>query len=305
MKWVEVSIPYEHQNPALAQDLIANLFFEMGTSGVVVKEPGTDASDGFGEEFQDDPYHAVAGYFPKNEWTGKKIRAFETALTRLKDKVGFKFEIICRQVADEDWENSWKDYFWPEKIGARLVVKPTWRAYAPGKDDIVLEIDPGMAFGTGTHPTTRMCIRMLETYVAPGCSFLDLGTGSGILLIAAGKLGAGRALGVDQDEDAVKIARNNLLHNRLDPERFRVQQGNLVRGLQERFDLIAANIVSQVIVDLLPDIHRVMKDDSIFICSGITGENEDRVLAGMGAARLTVLQKVVTDGWLAFAAGRY
>jgi ribosomal protein L11 methyltransferase len=183
-------------------------------------------------------------------------------------------------------------------------VKPTWRDYQADAGDIVVELDPGMAFGTGTHPTTALCIEMMETYFKQGDTFLDLGTGSGILMIAAAKLGASMVCGVDKDEIAVEIAQKNLILNKIDRQSFSVCSGNLVEGIEKKYDFVAANILTHVILGLLADIQRVIKEKGIFICSGILEENKNLVVAKMNDMGFEILESESKEHWVAIA-GRF
>jgi len=182
-----------------------------------------------------------------------------------------------------------------------MVVKPTWRDYRADTDEVVIELDPGMAFGTGTHPTTTMCISMIENYLEKGDLFLDIGTGSGILMIAAAKLGADKICGVDNDETAVNIAVENLRRNGIDAQRFLVNCANLVEGIKEKYDIVAANILSHVILDLLKDLGRVLKSGGVFICSGIVDKNETQVVAAMRNIGFEILETSSQDEWVAIA----
>ncbi len=182
-----------------------------------------------------------------------------------------------------------------------MVVKPTWRDYRTDSGEMVIELDPGMAFGTGTHPTTTMCVAMIETYLKRGDSFLDVGTGSGILLIAAAKLGAGKFCGVDNDQTAVEIAAANLKLNGFKALRMRIICGDLVEGIRQKYDIVAANILSHVILDLLKDIRRVLKAGGVFICSGIVDKNEKQVVAAMRNIGFEILETSSQDEWVAIA----
>jgi ribosomal protein L11 methyltransferase len=161
-----------------------------------------------------------------------------------------------------------------------------------------------MAFGTGTHPTTALCIRLIEAYLHKGDSVLDVGTGSGILMLAAARLGAGFVCGLDKNEMAVKIAETNLRLNGIAPQKFSVIEGNLVDGIKERYDLVVANILTQVIYNLLQDIEKNLNDKAIFICSGILEKNENLVIARMKTIGFDILDLCVKDQWVAIA-GRY
>jgi ribosomal protein L11 methyltransferase len=200
---------------------------------------------------------------------------------------------------EEDWAESWKAHFEPQKIGRKIVVKPTWRNYRSAPGEIVLELDPGMAFGTGTHPTTALCIEMIEAYLNKGDAFLDVGTGSGILMIAAAKLGAGIVCGVDQDEVAADIASKNLKLNGIEAQKFSVICGNLVEGIKNRYDFVAANILTDIVVELLSCILQVLKIGGTFVCSGIMQENQDLVIFKMEEMGFEITEIGRKEDWVA------
>ncbi len=220
---------------------------------------------------------------------------------RFKEKFGLIFRISYKEIDEEDWAHSWKAYFWPQKIGRKMVVKPTWRDYRADRGEMVIELDPGMAFGTGTHTTTTMCVSMIEKYLKKGDLFLDIGSGSGILMIAAAKLGAGKIRGVDHDETAVNIAVENLRRNGVEAQRFFVNCANLTEGITEKYDIVAANILSHVILDLLKDIRQVLTSEGVFICSGIVDKNEKQVVAAMRHIGFEILEIDSKDEWVAIA----
>jgi ribosomal protein L11 methyltransferase len=170
----------------------------------------------------------------------------------------------------------------------------------PGPQEIILEIDPGMAFGTGAHPTTSLCIQMIQDHLTPGDAFLDVGTGSGILMIAAAKLGAKRVCGVDNDEVAVSVAEQNLLTNHI--HHFNLFMGNLVDEVSQTFDVVTANILAEVILDLLSHVAAVLEETGVFICSGIVTAKKNTVLAGLNEKGFKVIQVLEKDGWVAVAA---
>jgi len=168
--------------------------------------------------------------------------------------------------------------------------------------DIVLEIDPGMAFGTGIHPTSAECIKMLKTFLKPEDRMLDIGTGSGILMLAGAKLGASKVVGVDSDEVATETARRNLLHNKIDPKKFNILNGNLVEPVKGLYDIVVANILSEVIISLLDHIHKVLDKGGIIIASGIIEKNKKDVIEKMVYNNLDVIKVVIKDGWTTIAA---
>ena len=305
MKWIEAKVVYDAGDNPLAGELIANLFFEFDLQGVVEEDPSIAPAEDWAEDsIGRAEQHAVIGYFPKDRQAKIRCRTLEEKLAALKTLSALQYRISYKKLDEEDWAESWKVFFEPQKIGKKIVVKPTWREYEADPEDIVLELDPGMAFGTGTHPTTALCIRLIEDYLHKGDSVLDVGTGSGILMLAAAKLGAGFVCGLDKNEMAVKIAEMNLRLNGIAPHKFSVKSGDLVAGVEETYDLVVANILTQVIYHLLADIEKILNDGGIFICSGILEKNEKLVIARMKTIGFDILDLCIKDQWVAIA-GRY
>jgi len=302
MKWMAAVVIVDADPTGLAVDLISALFYDLSLSGVVIADPDLEPPEGWGENALPKPDHpGVTGYFPRNDTLASNCLKLEQGLAALNRTQGVSFQIQYREVDEEDWAESWKAYFWPEKLTDRLVVKPTWREYTPAEGEMIIEIDPGMAFGTGTHPTTALCIQMIQDYLKPGDAFLDVGTGSGILMAAAARLGASRLAGTDADSLACDIARQNLLLNHIDPDRFCVKSGNLVDPVTETFQVIAANILSEVILVLLDDVQRALAPDGILICSGIIEANQRQVTEKMKQTGFHILEVRSKDGWVAIA----
>ena len=302
MKWMAAVVIVDADPAEPAVDLISALFYDLGLSGVVVEDPDMEPPEGWGDNTLPKPdHHSVTGYFPQNDTLASNCLKLEQGLAVLNQTIGISFQIHYREVDEEDWAESWKAYFWPEKLTDILVVKPTWREYTPAEGEMIIEIDPGMAFGTGTHPTTALCIQMIQDHLRPGDAFLDVGTGSGILMVAAARLGASRMFGTDADSLACDIARQNLLLNQIGPERFCVKSGNLVETVTETFQLISANILSEVILVLLNDVQRALVPGGILICSGIIEANQKLVMEKMKATGFQILEVRSKDGWVAIA----
>ncbi len=300
MKWIAVKVLFEFQDIALAADLIADCFYTLGLKGVVIDDPVADPDEDWGTDALPMPEKdAVTGYLPGDSRFENTLAALQQSLGKLERATGVRCRVICSEIDEEDWAHAWKAFFYPERVGRHIVVKPTWRDYTPQPGDKVLEIDPGMAFGTGTHPTTSLCIALLEKHLRPGCSFLDVGTGSGILMAAAAKLGAGQGLGIDNDPLAVEIAGNNLRLNGADPEKFTVSTGDLVTVVTGSYDLVAANILSEVIVRLLDDLPAKTSPGGIVITSGIIEKNQSAVTDKMSAQGLDILEVQRKEGWVA------
>lgn len=301
MKWIEAKVFFEQGNKPIATELVSNAFYDIGVKGVVVEGPEYEHEEGWIGKAEMPEKDSVAGYIPMNELAEKRRTELEKRLMEMEKNFQAGHRVIYRTIDEEDWAESWKEYFWPEKIGGNIVVKPTWREYTPRPGETVIEIDPGMAFGTGTHPTTAQCVGMIEKYTKPGNSFLDIGAGSGILMIAAAKFGAEKLCGVDSDETAVEIARENLERNGVKPERFDVWTGNLADGISDKFDMVTANILSEVIVVLLDEIANVLKPGGVFICSGIIEENREKVFDKMNETDLKVIDVSTRESWVSIA----
>ncbi len=221
-------------------------------------------------------------------------------LTLLAEKLpAGAFREKTERVSDADWENKWRQFYKPMRIGEHFVVKPDWEPYAPVPGDIVLELEPGMAFGTGSHQTTRLCLQLLERHFAGGPA-LDLGCGSGILAIAAALLGAEPVLGVDIDAQAVAVAAENARRNHV-AELVNFRQGDLAAGLSGSFTLVVANIVADVILRLAPELPFLLAPGGVFIASGIIAERADELEAALAAVPLTLLERLTDGAWVALA----
>ena len=310
MKWIEVKVVFNQPetDPAdrdLAADLISDIFYDFGLQGVVVEDPALDPEEEWAEDAIGRPAdNAVSAYLPEDSQLENRCRMLENKLLLLKAKSGLVSRVSYLERDDEDWANAWKAYFWPHRIGHRLVVKPTWREYKTGGDDLVIELDPGMAFGTGTHPTTALCAAMIEKYLKKGDRFLDVGTGSGILMIAAARLGADWVCGIDKDETAVTVAEANLKQNSIPSGRYQLKTAALVDETRQNYDIIAANIFTHVILDLLTDIKRVLSPGGIFICSGIVEKNEGQVTKALGKFGFGIVETAHEEEWVAIASRR-
>ena len=202
----------------------------------------------------------------------------------------------------EDWANSWKKYYTTLHIGKRTVIVPMWEEYEAKEGEIVVKMDPGMAFGTGSHETTRLVIELLEKYTKQGVRMLDVGCGSGILAICASKLGAGECKAYDIDPIAVKVANENIVES--GQENITCEVSDLLKQVDldgGKYDLICANIVADIIIRMTPDIGRFMKDDCVLLCSGIIRERADDVIAKLNEYALKVVERIDDNGWCALA----
>ncbi len=310
MKWQEISIKTDKR----AVDAVAGILMECGAGGVVIEDPDMineqiaegvwDAFE-FPDELLQRDFLLVKAYFPcdlriedRNLCLHEKINVLNREYLPDSIKgVGFA------QVRDEDWANSWKAFYKPVKVSNKIVIKPSWEAYTPGPGELVIELDPGMAFGTGTHPTTIMCIKLLEQVMKGGETVFDIGTGSGILSVAAARLGAGKVVAVDVDDVAVEAARSNAVLNQVG-QTVTVLSGNLLDNLSGKADIVVANIVADVIIGLCPDAFKAVRTGGKFISSGIISARETKVLQTIADQGFRIKQ-VVRDGeWVSVLASR-
>ena len=214
-------------------------------------------------------------------------------------------EVTQTGVKEEDWADSWKQYYKPIKTGDRLMIVPVWETYDPTPDEITVLMDPGMAFGTGTHETTRLCAALLEQYVTPGCTMLDVGCGSGILAICAAKLGAAQCFACDIDPQAVKVAVENTLLN--DTPNVKCAVSDLLKQTEKvegGYQVAAANIVADVIIRLAPDIGAYLAEDGVLIVSGIIIERAEETVSALNEAGFRVIDDRRENGWYAAAVKR-
>lgn len=202
-------------------------------------------------------------------------------------------------VEQSDWANNWKKYYKPIRVGKSIVIKPSWEPYEKQDGDVIVELDPGMAFGTGTHETTRMCMELLERFVKPETTVLDVGCGSGILSITSLLLGAKSIVGVDIDPVAVDVAVENGERNGFCPPRYVIKKGNLADEIEGMFDIAVANIVADAIKMLAPDVKRFIKPEGYFICSGIIEDRIDDVKECLNSLGYNIIEVLRQGEWAA------
>ncbi|PIC81133.1 50S ribosomal protein L11 methyltransferase [Sporosarcina sp. P18a] len=309
MKWSEVSVHTTHE----ATEAVANILHEAGASGVVIEdseEPGKERVDQYGEIYaldrDDFPIEGVIikAYLPVTSFINETVENLELEIESLRQfslNPG-RFTIGITEVDEEDWANSWKQYFHPVKISKRFTIVPTWEEYTPVEsDELIIELDPGMAFGTGTHPTTVLCLQALEKYLQPDQMIVDVGTGSGVLAIGAALLGAKHITALDLDEVAVRAAQENVTYNDAD-DRITVLKGNLLDSIEEPPDMIIANILAEVIMSFSQDAYQLVKPGGLFITSGIIGAKRDEVRNDLMAQGFEILETVLMEDWVAIIA---
>lgn len=309
MKWSEISIHTTHE----AVEAISNILHEAGAGGVVIEDPfelTKERETTYGEIYQLNPDDypeegvIIKAYLPVNSFLGETVEEIKQAINNLmlyNIYIG-RNKITISEVNEEEWATAWKKYYNPVKISERFTIVPTWETYEPvSSDELIIELDPGMAFGTGTHPTTVMCIQALEKTVKEGDVVVDVGTGSGILSIAAAMLGAKRVHALDLDPVAVESAKLNVKLNKVH-DVVTVSQNNLLDRMDEQADVIVANILAEIILRFVDDAYRLLRSDGVFITSGIIQTKKQEVKEGLLRAGFTIEETLTMEDWVAFIA---
>ena len=311
MKWSEFAIQTTNE----AVEPVSNILHEAGASGVVIEDPlelVKERENVFGEIYHLNPDDypdegvVIKAYLPVNSFLGDTIDAIKESINNLLlfDIDLGKNVVSISEVNEEEWATAWKKYYNPVKISERFTIVPTWEDYTPvSSDELIIELDPGMAFGTGTHPTTVMCIQALERTVKPGDLVVDVGTGSGVLSIAAALLDAKRIQSLDLDEVAVQSAKQNVEINNVQ-DKVSVSQGNLLDGVNEQADIVVANILAEVIMRFTDDVAKVVKPGGYFIASGIIQTKKQDVKEAIIASGFTVEETILMEDWVAIIAKR-
>lgn len=303
MQWIEVNVQVTHE----AVEVVADILTAAGTSGVAIEDPqliNSLRNSGTWElcdipEQENTEIVTVSAYYADDEKLQDRLKQIENELAAVEERIGsFRFgNIRFRSLSEKDWANEWKQYFHVTHVGESLVIKPSWEEYTPKEGEHVIKIDPGMAFGTGTHHTTNMCMARLEKVLPANAEVFDVGTGSGILAIAAALLGAKSVKAVDIDAVAVRVARENIADNGLE-DKIEVKEGDLLRGTEGQADVIIANIIADIIIMLLKDIPGKLKDDGIFLASGIISDRRADVEAAAAEVGMKVDHVDEKGGWV-------
>lgn len=302
MKWCEISIQTSHE----AVELIAEIFRDLGASGVVIEDPElvNDYITSGKWDYTDIPIAKETevvvekAYLPVNGELEGRIQTLQQEIKALESRgVNTAPAVLTTaELQDEDWSDTWKQYFHTEKPGERVVIKPTWEEYEPKDDEVIIELDPGAAFGTGTHATTSMCIRQLERLVKPGMTVFDVGTGSGILSIISAKLGAKNIQAVDYDDSVLKIVEENLEQNNVQ-DIISVAQSDLMQNVHGKAELVIANIIADIIIRLFDQLDEHLEQGGTLLTSGIIEDRIEDVLAAAEKHGYGVVERLENKGW--------
>lgn len=313
MEWIELVV----HTTTVGSDAISELLMQEGATGTMVEDradiPDPSKPNGIWEiidpamidQMPEDVL--VHAWFEPTPTFTDTFSDLKTRLSAVRISSGDEFGSLLvetKNVKDEDWSEVWKQFYKPFKAGRHLVVKPSWESYTPAPDDKIIEIDPGMAFGSGQHETTGMCLELLEKNIHEGDTVIDVGTGSGILAIGAALTGAGNVVAIDIDPDAVKVARENVEHNLL-TDKITVLEGNLLEKNDTVCDVCIANIIADVICFFAEPLNDHIVPGGLFICSGIIREREHDVEDALLKVNYTILETVYRGEWVAFLARRH
>lgn len=303
-------------------EAVTKLLLDFGIDQVAIDDP-TDLDDIMNKEHEydwdyvDDNLKAgadreptISAYFEDTEENKKLISEIKVKLMMLKAAEQYSDfgrgidlgRLYAETIPVEDgWQDAWKENFKPTQVTDRIVVKPTWEEYDAKPGQLILEIDPGMAFGTGTHETTSLCMKMLEKYLKPEMKVMDVGCGSGILAISAALLGCRDILGIEIDPDAVKVARENVEINKV-ADAVKVQEGDLTKGVNYKADIVVANLMHNLVMELAPSARKHLNKEGIFISSGILIEKRDQVAKAIKDAKFEILEIPEDGEWCAIVA---
>lgn len=304
--WIEITIHTTNE----ASEIVESILLDYGSTGVAIEDPTTleeNLHDDFGTIVELSPTDypevgvIVKGYINELNFDDETFNRFKDELEQLGKNIniGEFFKIETTTIQDSDWENSWKDYFDILNIGEKFVIVPTWREYKNEEDKYVININPGMAFGTGGHETTSLCIKNLEKYVKPNDNVIDVGCGSGILSIAASYLTDGSLKAVDLDKLAVDVSRENFALNNL-KNRIEVEEASLLTKETKKYDVIVANILAHIIELMLEDAYKLLEDGGYFITSGIIKDKKDELLEKMLEQGFKLVEETSDNEWYSF-----
>lgn len=311
MNWIELTV---HTTSAGA-DSVSALLMDAGASGTQTEDradiPDPSRPHGIWEiidprllDSMPEDVLVHAWFEPGNSFD-RSLSSLRLSLDRLREAYpGYGSLLIeSSEMPDEDWSESWKKNYHPLRAGKHIVIKPSWETLEALPGDHVIEMDPGMAFGSGYHDTTVLCLSLLEKYLMPRYRVIDLGTGSGILALGAALSGAESVLAIDIDPDAVRVAKQNVAHHHLE-SRIQVQEGNLLERVEETCDICVANIIADLICSAAVPLLSHIRPGGLLICSGITLERSDEVENHLLRAGYRIVEKQCTEEWTAFCARR-
>lgn len=299
MKWIKVKIDYYSNKLEETKSKLINIFEEVGIKQIEVVDYFSDNSLDYNVNFKkESDIWSMIGYVIDNRFSKVKLNIIYNSLNEyLKSNEDFIYEIYTSNCSDDDWKDEWKKYFHTVNITENIIIKPSWDDYEAEEDEIVIEIDPGMAFGTGTHETTALCVEFLEKYTKDKKKMIDIGCGSGILMLIAKKLGVEKVVGIDIDDKVEEVVIENFEKNGIN-DNYEVIIGDLVENINEKYDLVVSNILVDVLTELLDSIEKILENGATIIFSGILKEKEEEFVKKAKEHNLIQIDRNEKNGWV-------
>ena len=299
MKWIKVKVDYFSDNSAISKGKIINIFEEIGIKETEAIDYFSDNSLDYNRNFKNEnKIWSIAGYIIDNRFSDSKLKIINENLEKYADEnEDFGYEIYTSRCSDDDWKDEWKKYFHTVKITDNIIIKPSWDSYETAGNEKIIEIDPGMAFGTGTHETTSLCVEFLEKYSNGRKKLLDIGCGSGILMLIGKKIGIDNVTGIDIDDKVEEVVKENFRKNDIF-ENFEIIIGNLVDNINDKYDIVVSNILVDVLIELLENIEKVLDKNAIIIFSGILKEKEEEFVEKTGLYKLKNIDRNEKNNWV-------
>lgn len=299
MNWIKVKVDYVSDNLEETKVKLINMFDEIGIKQIEVIDYFSENELDYNANFSiKNDVWSIIGYIVDNRFANTKLNIIFNNLKEFQNEnTEFMYEIYTAKCNDEDWQDEWKKYFHTVNITNNIVIKPSWDEYEPESNEIVIEIDPGLAFGTGTHETTSLCVEFLEKYVKGKEKLLDIGCGSGILMLIGKKLGVKKVVGIDIDEKVRDVVLENFSKNGINDD-FEVIIGNLVDDVNGKYDLVVSNILVDVLEKLLEDIEKILEKGATVIFSGILNEKEEAFVKKAENYNLKQIDRREKNNWV-------
>ena len=299
MNWIKVKVDYVSDNLEETKVKLINMFDEIGIKQIEVIDYFSENELDYNANFSiKNDVWSIIGYIVDNRFANTKLNIIFNNLKEFQNEnTEFMYEIYTAKCNDEDWQDEWKKYFHTVNITNNIVIKPSWDEYEPESNEIVIEIDPGLAFGTGTHETTSLCVEFLEKYVKGKEKLLDIGCGSGILMLIGKKLGVKKVVGIDIYEKVRDVVLENFSKNDINDD-FEVIIGNLVDDVNGKYDLVVSNILVDVLEKLLEDIEKILEKGATVIFSGILNEKEEAFVKKAENYNLKQIDRREKNNWV-------